>query len=172
MKPASLFVFFPVAALMSAAVIAASTMAQTPQSADGSHAPAHVYPAPTNLKVLPKDLTGGQVRDIMEDWANDLGTDCSTCHVRDPKDLAPNGRPRFSYADDSKEEKATARVMYAMVESINTNFVAKVPNSGMPVTCGTCHRGHLSPEPFTGPDDTPAGNKGSLPTGNKTASPR
>jgi len=33
------------------------------------------------------------------------------------------------------------------------NYVSKVPSSDMPVTCGTCHRGHLGPEPFVIPDD-------------------
>jgi hypothetical protein len=109
-----------------------------------------LYPAPTNLQVLPKDLNGAQIRDIMEGWEDDLGVECNTCHVRNPNDLGPNGRPRFNYADDTKEEKKTARVMYTMVDTINANFVSKVPNSGAPVTCGTCHRGHLSPEPYNG----------------------
>ena len=45
--------------------------------------------------------------------------------------------------------KAVARLMYTMTEEINSNYIAKVEGSGMPVTCGTCHRGHVSPEPFT-----------------------
>ena len=45
--------------------------------------------------------------------------------------------------------KGTARIMYEMTEEINSNYVAKVEGSGMPVTCGTCHRGEISPEPFT-----------------------
>ncbi len=154
MKPSSLFVFCFVTAFLYTAVIAASPVAEGQQSSGEN--PPQVFSAPSNLKVLPKDLTGAQVRDIMEQWVSDLGADCSTCHVRNPKDLAPNGRPRFNYADDSKQEKATARVMYTMVESINANFLAKVPNSGIPVSCGTCHRGHLSPEPFTGAENLPA----------------
>ena len=39
--------------------------------------------------------------------------------------------------------------MYTMTEEINSNYIAKVEGSGMPVTCGTCHRGQVSPEPFT-----------------------
>jgi|SRR5580658_4475321 hypothetical protein len=76
----------------------------------------------------------------------------NNCHVRNPKDFGPNGRPRFNYADDSKKEKKTARLMYTMVDTINVNFVSKVPNSGIPVSCGTCHRGHLALEPYTGVD--------------------
>jgi hypothetical protein len=43
--------------------------------------------------------------------------------------------------------------MYKMTEDINMNYVSKVPSSEVPVTCGTCHRGHLGPEPFVIPSD-------------------
>ncbi len=65
----------------------------------------------------------------------------------------PNGKPRLNYADDSKEEKATARKMYLMTEDINKNYVSKIDSSGAPVTCGTCHRGHLGPEPYVIPKE-------------------
>ena len=129
--------------------ISLSLVANRPRSASPTSTPAITYPIPTNLEVLPRDLTGAQVRDVMEGWANDLGVECSTCHVRNPKDIGPNGRPRFNYADDSKQEKKTARVMYTMVDTINVNFVSRAPNSGIPVSCGTCHRGHLAPEQYT-----------------------
>jgi len=38
-----------------------------------------------------------------------------------------------------------------MVEEINANYISKIDSSGEPVTCGTCHRGHLGPEPFAAP---------------------
>jgi hypothetical protein len=103
--------------------------------------------------VLPKNLTGDQVHEIMETWEAYLGVHCSTCHAADPKNIGPNGRPRLNYADDSKPEKATARLMYKMTEDINVNYVSKVPSSEVPVTCGTCHRGHFGPEPFVIPPD-------------------
>jgi hypothetical protein len=110
-------------------------------------------PAPTNLKVLPKTLTGDQVHEIMHKWEADLGTNCGHCHASDPNNIGPNGRPRLNYADDSKPEKATARLMVKMTEDINKNYVSKVDNSGEPVTCGTCHRGNLEPEPFKAPPE-------------------
>jgi hypothetical protein len=143
---------------VSAAVVAAAILFS---SATGSvHAaqepaaqatPPHQHspnPTPTNLQVLPKNLTGDQVHEIMHKWEADLGASCSTCHAADPKNIGPNGRPRLNYADDSKPEKATARLMYKMTEEINTQYISKVDNSGDPVTCGTCHRGHLGPQPF------------------------
>src|SRR5580698_9971177 len=105
-------------------------------------------PAPTNLKVLPHDLTGEQVHEIMHKWAAELGTNCKSCHTVDPKNLGPDGNPRLNYADDSKQEKQTARKMYQMVEDINVNHISKIDSSGEPVACGTCHRGHLAPEPY------------------------
>lgn len=158
MKPASLL--FPVAAvsLLAAAIFAVTTVAQVPQQAPPPAPTAqpherHDHPAPTNLKVLPKNLTGEQVHEIMEKWEGDLGAHCSTCHTPDPNNIGPNGRPRLNFADDSKPEKVTARLMYKMTEDINQNYVSMVDNSGAPVTCGTCHRGHLGPEPFVAPKE-------------------
>lgn len=110
-------------------------------------------PPPTNLQVLPKTLTGEQVHEIMHKWEHALGAECSTCHAADPNNIGPNGKPRLNFADDSKPEKATARLMVKMVEEINTQYIGKIDNSGMPVTCGTCHRGHVTPEPFIPPPD-------------------
>jgi len=126
-------------------VYAAQDTAPAQPQAAAPHA--HHGP-PTNLKVLPHNLTDEQVRDIMEEWAGELGTRCSTCHAINPKDIGPNGKPRLNYADDSKPEKGTARKMVKMVEEINANYIAKIDSSGAPVTCGTCHRGHLGPEPY------------------------
>jgi hypothetical protein len=167
------FLSLPIAAvaLITAAVFAMTTIAQAPQSTPaqqpggGSPPPQREFPAPTNLKVLPKDLTGQLVRDIMEKWEGALGAHCSTCHTADPKNIGPNGRPRLNFADDSKEEKQTARLMYKMTESINVDYVSKVPNSDEPVTCGTCHRGHLGPEPFVIPEEHEGPRPGQAPAG-------
>jgi hypothetical protein len=146
------------AVVLAAAIAAVSSSAQAPAPPPGGHPP---NPAPTNLKVLPKDLTGDQVHEIMHKWEAMLGAECSTCHAADPKNIGPNGKPRLNFADDSKKEKQAARLMVKMVEDINKNYVSMVEGSGVPVTCGTCHRGHVTPEPFTPkPDhdhDHPAG---------------
>jgi hypothetical protein len=134
-------------------VFAAQDHAAPPPGPPGAAAPPppHEMPAPTNLKVLPRNLTGAQVHEIMHQWAGELGTTCKTCHAIDPKNLGPDGKPRLNYADDSKEEKQTARKMFKMVEEINVNYISKIDSSGEPVTCGTCHRGHLAPETFVVP---------------------
>jgi hypothetical protein len=145
--------FLPSAAVfLVAAAIAAATAAQTTATPPGATAPppaeSRVYPAPTNLKVLPKDLTGQQVHEIMEQWSAALGVYCNSCHVEDRNNIGPNGRPMLDFSDDSKGMKLAARTMYAMTEKINTEYVAKIDGSCIPVTCGTCHRGQMSPEPF------------------------
>lgn len=145
------------AAIVAAAAFALASFAQSPGSteqAPAANAPHHHdEPAPTNLKVLPKDMTGEQVHQLMHQWAGSLGTECGTCHAADPNRKGPNGRPMLNFADDSKPEKNTARLMYRMVEDINKNYVSQVDSSGVPVTCGTCHRGHLDPPIFTPPKE-------------------
>jgi cytochrome c553 len=124
---------------------------QSQSTTPNAQQPKPPRPAPTNLKVLPKDLTGDQVHEIMEQWEGSLGAKCGTCHAVDPKNIGPNGRPRLNFADDSKPEKETARKMYLMTEEINQKTISKIDNSGAAVTCGTCHRGHLGPEPYVIP---------------------
>ena len=111
----------------------------------------HALPSPTNLKVLPKDLTGQQVHDIMKQWEADLGVRCDGCHKEDDVKLDPQGKPLLDFADDSKPMKNIARLMYIMTNDINRRYVANIEGSGLPVTCGTCHRGRIGPEPFTPP---------------------
>ncbi|MGA7339118.1 MAG: c-type cytochrome [Terracidiphilus sp.] len=162
-------------ALSIAVVFASATAAQAPPAAGSpppegaSHAPRN-YPAPTNLKVLPKDLTGKQVHEIMEGWAGDLGVHCDNCHAADPKNIGPNGKPRLNFADDSKDEKQMARIMYTMMETDKKDYVAKVAamdkmdEPAAPLTCGTCHRGHQDPEKFTpAPEHGPLGMPGNMP---------
>lgn len=170
MKFSSLLPPAAAVALMAAAVLAATNgvqakqdqpqasapPAQTAPAPPAASAPMHPMrnlPAPTNLQVLPKNLTGDQVHEIMEGFAASLGVHCDFCHAADPKNLMPNGRPRLNFADDSKDDKKIARVMIQMVQQINGEYISKTtamdPDAmGMKVTCGTCHRGHVSPEPF------------------------
>ncbi|MGA3081075.1 MAG: c-type cytochrome [Terracidiphilus sp.] len=161
MKTSSLSLPAAAVALLAAAVLAVAAVAQAPQTAPAQPPAAasppqeHHYPDGTNLKVLPKTLTGDQLHEIMEGWAAALGTHCTTCHTADPTKIGPNGWPQLNFPDDSKPEKSTARLMVRMVQDINGNYISMVDNSGAPVACGTCHRGHLSPEPFVAPPKGP-----------------
>lgn len=154
MKPSSPTLSAAAAALLAAA-LAVTAFAQTPapQPPPAGAPQHHEAPAPTNLQVLPKNLTGEQVHEIMHKWAAALGTECGTCHAADPTRTGPDGRPRLNFALDTKPDKATARLMATMVHEINSQYIAKLDNGGEPVSCGTCHRGHLDPEPFVPPPD-------------------
>ncbi|MGH9589700.1 MAG: c-type cytochrome [Terracidiphilus sp.] len=173
-------------AVFAAAAFALASGAQAPQTEPSAPPPAGAQgspmrreiPAPKNLQVLPKDLTGEQVVHIMQGWAAALGTHCDTCHAPNPNaEAQPGRRPRLDFALDVKPEKNTARLMYKMVQDINTNYIAMVNNSGAnsgsgaesgtKVSCGTCHRGHVSPPAFTPPErqegPRPQGAQGSMP---------
>jgi len=101
-----------------------------------------------NIKIL-KGIPAGRLVNIMNmGFGRSLGVSCGFCHVPGKWDL------------DDKEEKNTARLMFAMVQTINRDFISKVPvDSGSPrpvVNCMTCHRG--MPRPM-GPDGPPPGNR-------------
>jgi hypothetical protein len=178
---------FPVRiALFAAALFATVSIAQDASSAPPAGAPAQEapapgtatqaaphpprsFPAPTNLQVLPKDLTGAQVREIMQGWAGDLGVHCDTCHAADTNGAGPNGRPHLNFASDAKDEKQMARIMYQMLEADKKDYVAKVAamdkmdEPAAPLTCGTCHRGQLDPEKFTPSEQHPPQGMGNMP---------
>lgn len=156
-------------AIAGAAMLATATLAQAPQNPPAGAAAPNAqheggmghernFPAPTNLKVLPKDTTGAQVREIMRHWAGYLGVECSACHAEyaDHR-VGRNGRPQLDFASDEKPEKQMARIMYQMTELDKTDYVAKAAaldtmgSPAAPLTCGTCHRGNLDPQEYVPP---------------------
>ena len=100
-----------------------------------------------NIKIF-KGVPAGRLVNIMNlGFGRSLGVSCGFCHVPGKWDL------------DDKEEKNTARLMFAMVQTINRDYMAKVPNDrGAPpvVNCFTCHRGNAHP---IQPDGPPPGNR-------------
>ena len=99
-----------------------------------------------NIKIF-KGVPAGRLVNIMNNgFGRSLGVSCGFCHVPGKWDL------------DDKEEKNTARLMFAMVQTINRDYISKVPvDSGSPspvVNCMTCHRG--MPKPM-GPGGPPPG---------------
>jgi hypothetical protein len=89
-----------------------------------------------NIKIF-KGVPAGRLVNIMNlGFGRSLGVSCGFCHVPGKWDL------------DDKEEKNTARLMFAMVQTINRDYISKLPNdrSGPPVvSCFTCHRGNARP---------------------------
>lgn len=152
MKSRTLPLFLTLAGLLSGTVLA---VAQSPTASTPSANPPHQrqLPKPVNLQVLPKDITPEKLMDIMHGWEGQLGVECSYCHTRDAAASAKAGRPRLNFADDSKDEKKTARLMYTMTEEINKKYISQIPEMPEPVSCGTCHRGHSHPEAFVPPPE-------------------
>jgi hypothetical protein len=82
-----------------------------------------------NLKVLPKNTSMKDLKDIMKMQAKSLGVQCEHCH--DTND----------FSADAREAKKTAREMMTMEHDLNKRFFA---GKDM-VTCMTCHGGQKFP---------------------------
>jgi hypothetical protein len=160
-------------AVFGLALFPVSAISQAPQPAPGAH-PHFTPPPPTNLKVLPKTLTGEQVMEIMHGWRQQLGVECNTCHTVDPTKKMPNGRPAMNFPDDSKPEKETARLMVKMTMEINKTYTSMVESkqnneaSAKQVTCGTCHRGKFDPPAYVPPPDHEHEHHDAPPAGGET----
>ena len=130
-------------------------------------------PAPTNLQVLPKNISPADLRETMRSFNFALGVQCNHCHVEVPPPApAPGARAGappaeggrggrggrgnapapLNFAADDKPEKKAARLMIKMVGDLNarlTSEVAPVLGKSSALTkvqCATCHRGVAQPE--------------------------
>ena len=72
------------------------------------------------------------------------------------------GPPNTDFTDGSKTEYKTAVRMYKMLQDINKNYLAE---SKATVTCGTCHRGHETPEAFVAQVTNQGPPQGGMPQG-------
>ncbi len=99
----------------------------------------------TNLRFLPEDIQQRELIGIMRNFTIQLGVGrCSFCHtVSDGLD-----QPDDDFASDDKATKRKARAMLQMVQAINQNHIAELPERVDPnieVTCVTCHAGKNRP---------------------------
>jgi hypothetical protein len=101
-------------------------------------------PNPTNIKVLPKDITGDEVIKLMRQYEGDLGVECEFCHARNPETR------RNDFASDANPVKDKARLMIKLTDDLNAKYLTQLSDhkSADAVTCGTCHRGMSHPEAF------------------------
>ena len=97
-----------------------------------------------NLQFFPAETSAAELIPKMRDFSFALGVRCQHCHVGE------EGQPlaSFDFASDEKEAKRNARVMLAMVASINGEHMPKLAGdtSRIHVECVTCHRGTARPE--------------------------
>lgn len=120
---------------------------------------------PTNLQVLPKDISTQDLLKTMRGFTVDLGVRCTFCHAEDPQ------THRINFALDTKPEKNTARVMLRMTHAINTQYLATLPGGEAKVTCYTCHRGSSMPVMQPPPRAEGERGPGAGPSGPPPASP-
>jgi len=106
---------------------------------------AGLFDDPSNLEILPKDISAGELRDTMRGFSQSTGSRCSACHVGEVEaDLST-----YDFTLDDKEKKLKTREMVQLVRSINKQIAAAFPHAPEPpvqVTCATCHRGQAKPE--------------------------
>ena len=101
---------------------------------------------PTNLKILPKDISEKELHDIMRSFSMSLGVHCNFCHVA--QQVPGQERPKFDFASDDKQEKLIARKMMMMVSAINENYIGKMiggDHTLEQIRCVTCHMGRETP---------------------------
>jgi hypothetical protein len=102
---------------------------------------------PRNLRVLPQNSTPADLKELMEQYGAELGVTCEYCHTRDPRTQT------LDYVSDDNPAKQTARVMIAMLNEINTRYLAQLDDQkyAVLVSCGNCHRGRANPPEFEAP---------------------
>ncbi len=107
-----------------------------------------------NLKVLPPDITRDQLNQVMLGNLLGLGLPrrqnegCLHCHVGNMEQPVDT----WDFPSDEKLTKRKARVMMAMVRSINEGHLPTLEGRITPeveVTCYTCHAGRTDPRPLT-----------------------
>lgn len=100
------------------------------------------YPRPSNLKVLPKDITHEQLDATMKAFNQALGVKCGYCHAPNK-----NGEKGLDFASDENPKKNVARYMMKMTKKINKKYFKDYKKDGdlMQIGCGTCHNGQASP---------------------------
>ena len=99
----------------------------------------------TNLKILPESISRAALIDTMRAFSRALGARCDYCHVE-----KADGH-ELDFAKDDKRTKRTARVMFRMVQDLNTKYLTEVverPTPNVIVRCETCHRGQPRPKPL------------------------
>lgn len=106
----------------------------------------------TNLQYFPEDIARDSLIGTMRQFSFALRVPCRYCHAGGPED-DPISLRDVDFASDEKVEKRRARYMLRMVERINGELLAELPEdrpggdgaatgaSRVRVECRTCHRG-------------------------------
>jgi hypothetical protein len=136
---------YPTILLVSCSLFMATLIADSQsKSASVSAANANLHSGPTNLKVLPRDTSLGDVNKLMLRYASNLGVTCTHCHEQNEE------TQQMDFASDGNPTKATARFMIVMTNDINNKYLVQLGDRryAQPITCGSCHQGQTMPPTF------------------------
>jgi hypothetical protein len=99
---------------------------------------------PSNLKILPKDMSTIDVTKLMVRYQRDLGVQCAFCHDENPD------TKQIDYVSDANPMKGTARIMIGMTNDINNKYLVLFGDRryAEPLICGNCHQGQMRPPAF------------------------
>ena len=102
------------------------------------------HPKPTNLKVLPKDISADDLDRLMHRYQAELGAPCGYCHEENRE------TKHIDFASDENPVKETARFMISMTGDINNKYLAQLGDRrySEPISCGNCHWGQIDPPSF------------------------
>lgn len=100
-------------------------------------------PRPTNLKVLPKNISHDELISTMKEFNVALGVKCGFCHASaldDPK--------KIDFASDANPKKEIGRAMIKMTNKINKKYFNRSWDNApaKAISCKTCHGGKQEPE--------------------------
>lgn len=100
---------------------------------------------PENIKVLPRNITSNELRNVMVGFVRNLGVRCAFCHKGE------EGKPlsTYDFPSDENPNKDRAREMIRMVSDIKKHLDNIKPSGDqrVEVSCYTCHHGR--PRPMT-----------------------
>ncbi len=104
---------------------------------------------PTNLTVLPKNISHDSLIYLMKEYSVSLGVNCGFCHDKSATD------ERLYFAGDNNGHKKVARYMMQMTAGINSKYFAEEnhESKSLMVSCYTCHHGQKEPEAFVMPKE-------------------
>jgi cytochrome c2 len=99
-------------------------------------------PKPTNLKVLPKNISHDDLDKVMDGFKAALGVKCNFCHS--PRKDNPK---RLDFASDENPKKEIARDMMRMTNKINKKYFHETDKEGKltNISCASCHNGKEEP---------------------------
>ena len=112
-------------------------------------------PPPTNLKVLPKDISEDDLIEVMHTFNKALNYKCGDCHAK-----SSSNPEKLDFASEANPKKEIARDMMRMVAKINKKefgikgkFKENYLHNIYKVSCCTCHHGAETPEVKVPKDD-------------------